>query len=555
MDRADWTSFRDGAQGVCPPGKERDSTRRGASRVPGALPTIRADPKAIPTCSSGAEAGTTTRRTMTLFADTFASRRQGLSLIAATLIGIPVALFAVLNALPSLDVYFESANFHLIVVSAIAACSAGMAILAGIAAARSREAPLVFLALGCVAVGVGMLGHGLSTPGVAGMEMNHWVARLPTIAIALFAACQAAAVLRPRRAVARLAAGHPWLALGLPAAAMVAAVVWVLSDPLRGFGSRLFPAEEGLTEIVRGATGLVLIVVGVIHWRRWRFNGDNVQFALVLASLLAAEAVGSMRFGRLWHLSWWDYHVLLLVGFGTTVYAVIAGYLRAQGRRDGLTHAYQRGALHHISRGYPEALTALAAAVEARDSYTRGHSQRVTEISLAIGQRLGLGSDKLRQLVWGAELHDIGKIGIPDYIIQKQGPLTPGERALVEQHPVIGWEIARQASSLGEVLEVVRHHHERFDGSGYPDELAGDEIPRAARIVAVADVWDALTSDRSYRPAWNRERALLIMVEGRGTQFDPVCLDAFLEIIDLLEVPERAGAEDSSGGGDRKSVV
>ena len=486
---------------------------------------------------------------MALLADTFASRRKGLSLIAGSLIGIPVALFAALNALPSLDVYFESANFHLIVVSAIAGCSAGMAILAGVAAARSREAPLVWLALGCVAVGVGMLGHGLTTPGVAGTHMNLWVIRLPIMAIAAFAGCQAAAVLRPRRAAARFAAAHPWVSLAVPGALMVAALVWIRSDPLRGFGSRPFPYEEIVTDVVQLLTVLVLVTVGIIHWRRWRFNGDTVQLALVLASLLAAEAVGSMRFGRLWHLSWWDYHVLLLVGFGTTVYAVVTGYLRTHRQKDGLTHVFRRGTLHHISRGYPEALTALAAAVEARDAYTRGHSQRVTSVSLAIGQRLGLGADKLRQLVWGAELHDIGKIGIPDYIIQKEGPLTPGERALVEQHPVIGWEIARQASSLREVLEVVRHHHERVDGTGYPDGLAGEEIPRAARIVAVADVWDALTSDRSYRPAWNRDRALGIMIEGRGTQFDAECLNAFLEIIDGLETQEPMSKEPARGGG------
>src|SRR5919106_2732882 len=161
---------------------------------------------------------------MALFAETFASRRKGLSLVAGTLVGIPVALFAALNALPSLDLYFESANFHLIVVSAIAACSAKMTILAGVATARSREASLVFLALGCVAVDVGMLGHGLTTPGVAGTEMNLWVVRLPIIAIAAFAGCQAAAVLRPRRAVARFAAAHPWISVAGPSAVMVAGV-------------------------------------------------------------------------------------------------------------------------------------------------------------------------------------------------------------------------------------------------------------------------------------------------------------------------------------------
>src|ERR687892_2149058 len=146
---------------------------------------------------------------MALFAETFASRRKGLTLVAGTLVGIPVALFAALRALPRLDVYFESANFHLIVISAIAACSAGMAILAGVAAARSREASLVFLALGCVAVGVGMLGPGLPTPGVAGTGMNLWVVRLPMMAIAAFAGCQAAAGFPPPRAGGRFPGAHP----------------------------------------------------------------------------------------------------------------------------------------------------------------------------------------------------------------------------------------------------------------------------------------------------------------------------------------------------------
>lgn len=156
----------------------------------------------------------------------------------------------------------------------------------------------------------------------------------------------------------------------------------------------------------------------------------------------------------------------------------------------------------------------------------------MTETAAAIGQRLGLPADELRRLVWGAELHDIGKIGIPDQIIHKPGALTAEERILVQEHPVIGWEIARQARSLNEVLEVIRHHHERIDGAGYPDGLASDEIPLNARIVAVADVWDALTSARAYRPAFEEDRALEIMAEGRGTQFDPECLDAFFTYVE-----------------------
>jgi putative nucleotidyltransferase with HDIG domain len=273
-----------------------------------------------------------------------------------------------------------------------------------------------------------------------------------------------------------------------------------------------------------------LALVGVVHWRRWRLSGDTVVLALSIASLLSAEALVSLAFGRMWHLSWWDYHALLLLGFGSAVTAVMLGFLRTRGSEGSLADAYMKDPLHHIARGYPEALKTLVTAVEVRDVYTHGHSRRVTEIAARIGQKMGLPADELRKLVWGAELHDIGKIGIPDHIINKEGPLTTDERRLIEEHPVIGWEIARQARSLDEVLGIVRWHHERVDGTGYPDGLSGQDIPLAARIVAVADVWDALTSDRSYRPAWESAKALEVMTEGRGTQFDESCLDAFLEL-------------------------
>ena len=461
----------------------------------------------------------------------FASRRYGLTLVAVGVLGTPAGLFMILKAFPALDIAFQSLDFHLVVVSLIAAFAASVAVLAAVPAGRSRDSSLVFLALGCLSVGIAMLGHGLMTPGVGGMPENLWVVRLPALAIAAFAAFHAAALIPPRSGAANFASRYPYVALGLPAAIMIAGLALVIRFPAAGIGSHPFANEDTVLAVVGTLSALVLTVVGLNHWRRWRLSGDSVQLALVLASLLAAEAQLSMRFGRLWHLSWWDYHVLLLLGFGSTVYALLRSYMRGQERRLDLGHVFQGSPLAHISRGYPEALRALVAAVEARDSYTRGHSKRVTELSLDIGQKLGLRDDKLRQLVWGAELHDIGKIGIPDEVVQKPGALTPEERSTIEQHPVIGWEIASKVNSLQEVLEVVRHHHERIDGTGYPDRLTGEEIPLSARIVAVADVWDALTSDRSYRPAWPYEKALEVMHEGRGSQFDERCLDAFFEVM------------------------
>jgi putative nucleotidyltransferase with HDIG domain len=553
----------------------------------------------------------------------FTTRRRGMSLVAACMLGAPVILFVLLRSFPHLDTLFMSVNFHLVVVSGIAACAVGIAIVAGVAAGRSRDYSLVLVALGCLSVGLIMLAHGLVTPGVAGVQNNEWVSRLPNFAIAAFAISQLAAVMKSNSPVARIVVRHPWLALSVPAVILCSVLSSVVlstraqipaSSGTSGGVAEVIPqgtaedttvgttggaadeygtgggygtgAEYGtgsrggtsagrvdpnastangygasyeepasttthqhasssgpsgpsgtenlLTDLMRLASAIILLGVGLVHWRRWRLSNDGVILALALASWLAVEALASLRFGVTWRLSWWDYHALLLLGFGSAVSAVVGGFLRTRDT-DSLSHAFRHDALHHIARGYPVALRTLVAAVEARDSYTSGHSHRVTETAAAIGQRLGLRSDHLRQLVWGAELHDIGKIGISDHIIHKPGPLTAEERSLVQEHPVIGWEIARQARSLNEVLEVVRHHHEHIDGAGYPDGLVGDEIPLNARIVAIADVWDALTSDRAYRPAWDNAKALTIMEEGRGSQFDGRCLDAFLGYIETSD--------------------
>lgn len=461
----------------------------------------------------------------------FSSAARGRLAAVAVLLGIPLALFALLSVAPGLDLHFESVRFHLIVISAIAASAVGVAAFAAVAAVRSRSASMVFVALGCVSVAVLLLGHGLTTPGVMGTPMNLWVGRFPKLAIAAFALCQLAAVLEPRRLLPAFVARHPWGVLMAPTSVLAALVGFVVASPTRVHGVMPLPNEDIMLSVLSMASAVVLIAVGTEHWRRWGLGGGRAQFALVLACWTAAEAELSLHFGRMWHLSWWDYHALLLAGFGMAVYAIGLGYLRTRDTSQGLVQAFDRDPLDHIARGYPEALRALAAAVEARDAYTAGHADRVTQLSVRIGQRLGLPSSKLRRLAWGTLLHDIGKIGIPDRILLKEGPLTAEERALIEEHPVIGWEIARQVDSLREILDILRHHHERVDGTGYPDRLKGEEISLSARIVAVADVWDALTSKRSYRPAFDEDRALDIMLEGRGTQFDASCLDAFLQVI------------------------
>jgi HD-GYP domain-containing protein (c-di-GMP phosphodiesterase class II) len=481
-----------------------------------------------------------------LFVEPFSYSGRRRLIMATALLGAPTAFFLLLRMLPGLDVLFMSVNFHLLVVGGISACALGVALLSAGVAARARDGSLVFLALGCLGLGVTMLGHGLTTPGVAGMPMNLWVGRLPDLAVFLFALGLVAALIRPESAATRFVAEHSLLFVAVPAVALTAGLVFIVSNPEAGPGSTPLPSEGMILNIIAGATGAVLVVTGIVHWRRWRLGNDRIQLALAFASWMGAQAEVSLHYGRFWQLSWWDYHAVLLAGFGAAVYAIVASSSRHKDQLPGLAGTFKNDPLAHIERGYPEVLKALVAATEAKDSYTRGHSRRVTELSVKLGQRLGLSADALRRLAWGAELHDIGKIGIPDSILNKEGALSPDERKQVELHPVIGWEIASQTRSLEEILDVIRSHHERVDGRGYPDGLAGDDIPLAARVVSVIDVWDAVTSDRSYRPAWSLDKALAIMVEGRGTQFDARCLDTFLEFLEEQGVTRRAAAHRAS---------
>ena len=179
-----------------------------------------------------------------------------------------------------------------------------------------------------------------------------------------------------------------------------------------------------------------------------------------------------------------------------------------------------------------ELVRALSNAVEARDAYTSKHAERVTAYALELARALGTTLANTAEIEFGFLLHDIGKVAVPDAILWKPGPLTDKERALMAQHPLIGAEIVRGIEFLGPAAEVVRSHHERWDGKGYPDGLRGEQIPLAARVFAVADVLDALTTERPYRHASPLPVARQMIVAESGRQFDPQVVDAFCTISD-----------------------
>ena len=185
-----------------------------------------------------------------------------------------------------------------------------------------------------------------------------------------------------------------------------------------------------------------------------------------------------------------------------------------------------------LEQAYLDMIQTLRYTVEAKDPYTRGHSDRVSEYSVLIGEKMGLSEENIKTLRVGGLFHDIGKIGIPDSILLKTDKLSDDEYSEIKNHPSIGAHILGAASIFKNIIPIVKHHHERFDGRGYPSGLKGDEIPFLARIAAVADTFDAMTSKRSYRNALDLQFVKEEIQRCKGTQFDPQIADVFLDILD-----------------------
>lgn len=183
-----------------------------------------------------------------------------------------------------------------------------------------------------------------------------------------------------------------------------------------------------------------------------------------------------------------------------------------------------------LAEAYEATIEGWSRAMEVRDHETQGHCQRVTEISMILARRMGVQGHDLVRMRRGALLHDIGKMGVPDGILLKPGRLTAEERHVMEQHPIIAYEMLKPIKFLSDSLDVPLYHHEKWDGTGYPYGLHAESIPLNARIFAVADVWDAMRSDRPYREAWDEERTRAFITENSGSHFDPQVVEAYLSI-------------------------
>ena len=456
-------------------------------------------------------------------------------LLWGAIVGGVALFFGLMIALPSYDVTFGSPSSHFSVVSGVSLCAVALAVLASIATMRIPDGRVLLLALSFISMAGIFAVHGLTTPGFLVDRNYHTVtgfsARLSLLLATLLLA--AIAVEAPRhdrlhtlRGALVQHRGPVLTASGLLIAGYASvALRWPHAVPPRLMSEVLF---------LNGSTALVTVLglfTATRYFAGYRRSGLPAYGAVALGAVLLVEAQLAMHFGRAWQASWWLYHVVLLVAFLTIGWSFLAEYARGRGMVRTFEGLSQRDPLLQIRAGYTDSVAALSASLEARDGYTIGHGERVSALAVLIGHQMKLAPERLRALGYGALLHDVGKIGTPDAVLHKNGMLSPEEYEIIRGHPIHGEQILSSAGAGAVERAVVRYHHERWDGSGYPDGLAGQQIPVEARITAVADVYDALRSARAYRDAWSRESAVLHIEADAGRHFDPTCVTAFLQVV------------------------
>jgi HD-GYP domain-containing protein (c-di-GMP phosphodiesterase class II) len=451
---------------------------------------------------------------------------------------LPIASFVALRALPGADGAWINTTFHFWAVGGTALASAVACAVILLSARTLRETRLLFLALAFLSIAGIFAVHGLMTPGFIKHEFHESLAVsawFSVIAGAAFVALSAVDLPdRAERFVQR--AGAVIAAWGVVAIAAYISISLTIEDWLDGA-----PTDDRRVQYAIAISATALFAIGA-----WRYTQAYVfarlpgQAAMAGALVLLVQVPPILLWGEVWYVSWWVYHA----AYGAAFVVLFAGWaleVRRAGSLKAIADALaMRDALAALNRGRDRDVLELVDAIEAKDVATLGHVSRVSSYALAIGKRMNLAPQDLRDLVLAAQMHDVGKIGVPDALLAKRGALTHDEYEVIKQHARRGFEIAERVDALRPVARIVRAHHERLDGSGYPDGLRGDEIPLLARIVAVADTYDAMTSSRPYRAAIAHEEACAELLRVRGRTLDAGCVDALLAWFESEGLPRAA---------------
>ena len=462
-----------------------------------------------------------------------------------------VAIFLLANTAldQQLSLVTPSGHFYIVSAASFVFVLPGIAAVAG--ALKGGSLRVLMLALGLISLGAIFTVHGLATPGfildARYFGVTGFSSRLTMVVASSWLALSVARW--PETLELKLVQRRHLIA-GSWTVVLVAYAALALTRP-----ESLPPAITTAPIFLVGTTVIVIAFTAVTafdYLRGYLLTRRPLFVAVAGGSLLILQAQIGIHFGSVWGGTFWLYHLQLLAASAAIVWGLVSEYARGDAWTGAFDRLGERDVLAQIRSGYSEQVVSLAAALEARDGYTIGHGERVAALSVLIGRQLGLSEIRLRALSQGALLHDVGKIGVPDAILHKPGPLTDAEFAVIQEHPVRGDEILNSSNGAAIERAVVRHHHEQFNGNGYPDHLAGEAIPLEARIAAVADVYDALRSARSYREAWSQELATVQIEQDAGTHFDPQCVTAFLVVVHEWE---RTFAADGDIYHERRATV
>lgn len=445
--------------------------------------------------------------------------------VAATL--LPIAVYEWLRSFQAADISVQSVTGHFYIVSIIAALSMFVAIAVGITGQRLRNIKVAFLSLAYVSLAGLFVLHGISTPGFM-MHETHIpgiAAQLSVLTAVMWLSLSAASSDHP--IVRLLSKWRRWL---IPAWLLFLSVLVSLTMQYPEVIER-FPFDHGPYKwIAASLTTAASLWTMYRYWQSYRSARFPLQQAIVysLGWLIVAQYI--MITGTSWKLSWWLYHVLLLGSLIIMLVGLVKQYFSQGSFTSSIKVLFQSDPRAWLEACITPSVRALIMATEARNAYTAGHNLRVALYALRLAEELKLNKDQLRAIAQGGVVHDVGKLKVPDSILNKPGKLTADERSIMEFHPVSGYDMCKQLGFLKEELSVIRSHHEKWDGTGYPDQLSRENIPLLARITAIADVYDALTSSRSYRLAMSHDEAMRIIEQGSGVHFDPACVKAWVRL-------------------------
>ena len=444
------------------------------------------------------------------------------------LIGISLGAFFMIHEMPHLHARLEHPVGHFYIVSIVSLLAMLVSTAVGVAGIKLRNVNITFLSVGFISLAGLFMLHGLSTPGFIVEEGRALSALSGRLSVSVAAAWVFLSALPTDMAFVG------WLSRVqrplVPAWSGILAVVVLLAVACAERLESLLPDPASYPWLPVGVTAAFCLFAMYRYRKLYVMTRFPIHLGIVYSSSLLIVSTIIMVYGTVWEASWWLYHVTLFGSMLCMVVGVVAQYIGQPSVAGLFKTLFRPDPRGLIDSSISPSVRSLIAQTENKDAYTAGHNYRVAMYALRLAEHMGVQPRMLRALAQGGIVHDVGKLFIPDEILNKPGKLTPEERAVIELHPVHGYNLCKQLGFMTEELEIIRSHHERWDGTGYPDRLKGETIPLLARIAAVADVYDALTSSRAYRSAMRHEDAMKIIAQESGKQFDPRCVDAWLAL-------------------------